>query len=287
MKKLHVGGMLKLHNGLAAILVFAAVGAGSARAEIVYDTIPDPLPGNVPSLGYQANQTAEFGGLIAPDLSAGYTNLDTVTVAMSDWAKQSDWAGVGSPAGFNINLTMTLYSYPGSGTAVGADIGTPVTVNALIPWRPEADPSCGSGGGYSPACLNGSLSTVTFDFSSQNITLPSQLIYGLSFNTTTWGADPTGVPGPYESLNFGLSDVGPSVGSQPLPGTAYWNTETAGDYTDGGTAGVGVFRQDTGWAPYSGAVEFDVATPEPSTFSLIGLGLAGLGIVARKLARRA
>jgi hypothetical protein len=279
---------MKLRNGFASILVFAVAGLVSARADtVVYETIPSPLPGNLPSLGYQANQTAEFGGLIAPDLSGGNSTLDTVTVAMSDWAKKSDWDPSGNSTGFNVDLTLTLYSYPGSGTAVGAGIGTAVTVDAFIPWRPAGDPGCPNGGFNPPSCFNGSLSTVTFDFASQNITLPSQLIYGLSFNTETWGANPTGVDGPYDSLNFALSSVGPTVGSQPLPGTAYWNTETAANYADGGTAGVGVFRQDTGWTPYSGAVEFDVVTPEPSTFVLIGLGLAGLGFGARKRTRRA
>lgn len=279
---------MKLTKGLTFTLIFAVAGLVSARADVaVYDTIPNPQPGNMPSLGYQANQTAEFGGLIAPDLSGGNSTLDTVTVAMSDWALKSTWDPSGTSTGFNVDLTLTLYSYPGSGTAVGAGIGTPVTVDAFIPWRPEADPSCPANGGWDPPnCFNGSLSTVTFDFASQNITLPSQLIYGLSFNTETWGANPVGVDGPYDSLNFALSSVGPSVGSQPLPDTAYWNTETASNYADGGAAGVGVFRQDTNWTPYSGAIEFDVATPEPSTFILIGLGLAGLGFAGRKRVRQ-
>jgi hypothetical protein len=30
----------------------------------LYNSIPNPLPGNVPSLGYEATGTGEFGGLI-------------------------------------------------------------------------------------------------------------------------------------------------------------------------------------------------------------------------------
>ncbi len=29
----------------------------------------------------------------------------------------------------------------------------------------------------------------------------------------------------------------------------FWNTSTASSYADGGTAGVGIFRQDTNWTP--------------------------------------
>ena len=36
----------------------------------------------------------------------------------------------------------------------------------------------------------------------------------------------------------------------------YWNTLTAANYTDGGAGGVGIFRLDTGWTPYTPAVRF-------------------------------
>jgi hypothetical protein len=76
----------------------------------------------------------------------------------------------------------------------------------------------------------------------------------------------------------------PSVGTQPLPNTAYWNTMNASGYTDGGAAGVGIFRQDTDWI-FSPAVEFagtaELPTPEPSTCAFIGIGLLGLGFLRR------
>jgi hypothetical protein len=46
---------------------------------------------------------------------------------------------------------------------------------------------------------------VAFDFTGT--TVPNSLIYGLAFNTETWGANPIGTSGPYNSLNFGLDDV--------------------------------------------------------------------------------
>ena len=117
--------------------------------------------------------------------------------------------------------------------------------------------------------------TVTFDFTGTAV--PNQIIYGLAFNTQTWGYNPIGAPGPYVSLNFGLSSTAPSVGSNPFPDTAYWkHTQTAGNYADGDTGGVGIFRRDTNWTPFSGAVSLDTtqdAVTEVPALSPFGLFL--------------
>ena len=63
-----------------------------AKAGIIYDSIPGPLPPNVPSLGYQAAQTSEFGNLIA--FGGAGRDLDHVTVLMSDWALASTYGSL-------------------------------------------------------------------------------------------------------------------------------------------------------------------------------------------------
>ena len=44
------------------------------------------------------------------------------------------------------------------------------------------------------------------------------------------------------------------------PDAVFWNTMTAAHYFDGGSAGVGTFRRDTNWAPYTPAVSLTAST---------------------------
>jgi len=235
------------------------ISPASSGTAVAYNSIPAPLPPNVPSLGYQANQTAEFGDLI--QFAGTNRTLATVTLVMSDWALASDF-GSSSPT-WSYPLTLNLYNVNNAGPnpEPGSLIATRTNTFA-IPWRPPADPTCPGGIDYRAGdgnCYAGLAFTITFDFSG--VVVPNQIIYGLLFNTTTWGPNPTGLAGPYESLNLGLAGVSPSVGTNPLPDTAYWNTATPANYADGGKAGSGIFRQDTNWSPFSGAITFNTVLP--------------------------
>lgn len=102
-------------------------------------------------------------------------------------------------------------------------------------------------------------------------------MWGLAYNTQTWGDNPTGLPGPYTSLNMGLTTTGLggiSVGSTDLD-TLFWQTANTGWYTDLGANGVNTFRMDTGWSSYNPMATF-TAVPAPGAIALVGLaGLVG------------
>lgn len=261
-----------------SLLAFALVTTGVASSATLYSSLPDPTPGNVVSWAYEATASSEFGGLIEFAGSGDSVTLTRATVLMSDWALAADYGS--TDPGFYHPLTLTFYGV-GAGNAVGAEVYSQ-TLNAFIPWRPVASAGC-TGGRWMDSlgdCWSGLAVEVTFELGS--VTVPSQVIYGLSFNTQHYGASPLGVRGPYNSLNFGLSAAAPSVGSNPAPGTAYLSSTRAGSYGDGGAGGTGAFRLDTGWSPYSGAIEFEGEVPEPASFALAGAALMGAGLLRRR-----
>ncbi len=228
----------------------------------VYNSVPNPLPPNVVSQGFQCCSVSEFGDEItlapATPRTAGFAN-----VVMSSWAKHSDYPLLPA-AGFTHPIKLNIYA-----SATAAASHTPlasVAQTALLPWRPEADPTCAGGTAWRSMtdsnCYNGFAFVLTFDLRTAGpggsaLVLPETFIWGVEFNTNTWGYSPLGVGGPFESLNVGLNDdAPPSVGSDVEGNAVYVNYSHAPFYTDGGAGGIGTFRRDTNWAPYVPAIQF-------------------------------
>jgi hypothetical protein len=250
--------MKKCMSGFPSF-VFAGVlllGAAPVLAQgtVVYDSIPSPTPPNVPSQGFQCCATAEIGDEVRLEADTprrtGFT-----TVLMSSWALHSNYSNM--PAvGYTHPITLNIYADAAS-AAAHAPVLT-VTHDFVIPWRPEADPVCGTAWlAPDTHCYNGFAFTIAFDLRSLNYDLPEQFIYGIAYNTNTWGYAPIGAPGPYESLNVGLNSTPPvAVGTDVDTDAVYVNFQHGPFYADGGKGGVGTFRLDTGWAPYTPAVQF-------------------------------
>jgi hypothetical protein len=182
--------------------------------------------GNVSSLGYQATSTSECGDRI--QFAGTERQLTTVTVRMSDWTNFSDYQSM-SPTGWTHPPTMTLCIVGADGTVGSAIHSTRVVAN--IPGHTFATGP------------NGTAFNVTFSFAG--VIVPDEIIFGLAYNTQTYGAAPIGAGGPYNSLNFGLATVLPSIGTHYNSDSVYWNTAFAGFLTPGGPGVVYVFSEDT------------------------------------------
>lgn len=261
---------------LAVVVVAAAALAGGAGAAptTVYDNIPAPQPGNVPSVAFEATSASEFGGRVQ---LAGTARRDpTITVLMSSWGCQTGHWYSGDCATtpgstFTEPITVNVYAV-GAGGAVGALLATQTQTFAL-PYRPSADAAhCTGGRWYSTAdatCYNGLATPIAFTLTGA--TLPDDAIVSVAYNTTHHGYTPYGEatacytsPGGcgYDSLNVG-THAAPSTGSAP-PNDAYYNTAYAPFYCDGGAGGSGVFRLDAGcWTGYLPAIAIAATAINP------------------------
>jgi len=264
----------KLAAAFLAATVISALAAGAAGASgtVIYNNIPSPLPGNVPSEAFEATSTSQFGGQV--ELAGASLTSTKVTIAMSSWACQSGGAEDGScvsAAGAKFEWPVTLRVYTvGAANAVGTQIAE-LTKTFKMPYRPSSSPRCKgelAGAWFRGGqCFNGRLFKIVFTL--RGVTLPSRAIIAVYYNTSDYGvapqrpkpcdSEPQGCP--YDSLNVGVTEptnfniknepepVPPFVGADPAPEDAYQNSQTGGQYCDSGLGGTGTFRLDSGVPP--------------------------------------
>jgi hypothetical protein len=260
----------------------------------VFDSIPTTLPGNVPSASFEATSTSEFGDYAT--FAGTSRSLRNVEVVMSSWGCQTGHWTDGScltTPGATFSHSITLKIYANSGSAPGALLGS-VTQTFAIPFRPSADPAdctgANAGKWFSSAdstCYNGFATTITFDFSSSHVTLPSSVIYDVSYNTTHYGAAPIGESAAcytssggcgYDSLNVGAASTTPIVGTDDDVNGVFANASFAGSYCDGGVGGTGTFHLDTPcWTGFNPLVQFNVCAPTGVMRDGINLTAAQIG----------
>jgi hypothetical protein len=201
--------------------------------------------GSFVSEGYECCEISELGD--AAGLTAANHKLTSVTITMVDWAVYTNptgsapgtpvgaWSGqsTGDPTGpngatysnskgFYLPVTLNLYDAVADPTArwdAGSLLDS-VTQTVLIPWQPT--PSLSKAclaqdneyvGGAQQAwsskfgCRFGYAANINISLGS-GVVVPQDIVWGLSYNTQTYGPAPTGISGPYNSLNVALT---PSV----------------------------------------------------------------------------
>ncbi|TVT30043.1 hypothetical protein FNH05_29640 [Amycolatopsis rhizosphaerae] len=233
---------------------------------------------NLPSLGFEATGTSEFGdevGLAA----TGSGTLSSLRVMFASYgcSQSGHWNTrdcVTTPgATFTHPITANVYAVDNTGPTPrpGALLAT-TTQTFTISYRPSADPAnCAgpdAGMWFNPAvgaCESKIRQLLTFTFPGTATPLPSQVIWTVAFNTTHYGYSPIGVntdcfrsnPGcGYDSLNVGTRTFpnAPYAGTDVDPNGAFLNSAIPSSYCDGGAGGTGTLRLDTAptdcWADY-------------------------------------
>ena len=289
-----------MHKRLINVLVgFAMVAAAlapataaSASSSFLYKSSVALGPvGNLPSNGEEASATNELGNQITLD-HAG--KVGKVVVTMSSWACESGaWfthdCQTTPGLTFTWPVTFSLYN---AATGAVPTAGSPIakiTKSFAIPYRPSADNTncAGTGkwfGGSPKQCLNGKAANITFDFAG--LSLPKNVVFGISYNTTHYGYSPVGPLAPcysttqgcpYDSLNVGLTQDPTDVtaGSDPGPtGTLFVHSNLSSGYCDGGLAGLSTFREDS---PTNGCWSVGASNTSPYYIPAISLQAKGGG----------
>jgi len=261
-----------------AILVFGV--ALHAQTMPIYNDIPAPLPPSLSSQSFEAlpYHYSEFGNEISFVGSNRRLTSVTVTMVTLGYLSKYNSSGNMNPAGWIEDITLKLYSEDTSVVppAPGSVIAS-VTQSFPIPWRPEPDPTCGGTlwKATNGNCYNGMAFNITFDFSSlPALTLPSQLIFGIAYNTQSAGYLPKGIVGPYNDLNVGVNNglVYPTnmVGTNLSKPSAYLYSTNSQAYADNGAGGINKFRYDTGGTHTTIAIEFNVPVPPPASIIVMG-----------------
>ena len=258
----------------------APVGALADPGPRGYDSIPQPLPGNLPSWGFEATSTNEFGNQINFGGPAEVDHFSSVVVTMSSWGCETGrWytfnCSTTPGSSFTEPITLNLYNPPAPGTFVPGSLIASVTQTFSIPFRPSADPvNCTLGRWFdqgSKTCFNGLANNITFDLGGK-VKLPESIVFGIAYNTSSWGYQPYGYQTPcftssggcgYDSLNVALSTDPTDLraGSDPNTGTVFQFNHNPAFYCDLGANGVDRFRLDS---PGNGCWSFGAPNTLPA-----------------------
>jgi hypothetical protein len=243
--------------------------AGNTNA--LYSDMPTDVVNCLnPAIGFQAQSTSEFGDQVGLKGGAG-AKLGSLNVDFQSFACQSgSWnadPNAGGPcssaanATFQWPITANIYAVSsvcpvgGPTTCPGTLLAT-TTPTQTIPYRPSADTTghCtgnvankwwnpdATGGG---ACQNSIGTVLTFsNWTYKNGfdgTLPANVIWTVAFNTSSYGTNPVGTTGPYDSLNVGDNTLpgAPYAGTDTDPNGVVINSLSSGNYcSDGATPGT-------------------------------------------------
>jgi hypothetical protein len=239
---------------VVAACALAVTAGGAAAREVVYDSIPSPLPGNFVSVGNEAYSMSQFGGEV--EFAGTARNNLNVTAVMSSWACQrGSWSAQDCESGlrkmkktFTVPVTFRVYEVGAEG-AVGA-MRWERTKSFKMDYRPSGSSKCTEGKWYDEAtatCYHGKAFTIRMTGMKVR-NMPAKAIVSVSYNTSDHGPHPIGQSAcnttsegcPYDSLNVALGEPAEhtlSIGSDPTE-DLYVDAKYPEMFCSGGTEGT-------------------------------------------------
>lgn len=215
----------------AAQLKYRIISPGSGSAS--YDNIPAQLSLSYLSVSAASQSTTGLGDVVNSAASGGY--VDHVETVLVSWARAADWPAWNQtdPKGFCHPVTVAFYqpTQAAGGGYTFTLLGTS-TSWVHVPWRPVLTDS------GAPYPYNGYAFKAVIPFHTA-LSLPQQYAYLISFNTQNTGFQPLGSAGPYNLLNFALSDGLPYAGSDPNRDAVLWVKPPQWYYPASNWAGLG------------------------------------------------
>jgi hypothetical protein len=232
----------RLGMALVAALAACAIGASSAAAEVVFDNVPSPLPGNFVSIGLAATSTTEFGGSI--ELTGTARSKPTVTVVMSSWScEEGGWntSNCETPKPektFKVPVTVRIYQADEIEEGPVAE----ATKKVKMHYRPSENPEhCPAGTWYDEAeeaCFHGYAFPVSIRVKKGLRRMPKKAIISFSYPHET---------GPATSLNISVSEPSEetlSLGVQPVE--EWFANSTSSEMYCPGAKDIGTFGPEEG-----------------------------------------
>ncbi len=238
--RLDMVGGIKRNSARLVVAVFtaaaiSAAAAGAAGAEVVYNNVPSPLPGNFASIGLDATSSSQFGGQI--ELAGTARKNPVVTVVMSSWACESGTVESNCTTTknktFRVPVTVRIY---GAGELSEAPYAEK-TKTVKMQYRPSSNVAkCPSGEQWydeaTKECSHGYAFPITIKLKTKK--MPKNAVITVSYPHAT---------GPAQSLNVAVSEPPEdtlSVGAHPVSEwvvDSTWGGMYGSAATDVGTLG--------------------------------------------------
>lgn len=249
---------------VAGILVLGLASTGIAAAGTRGGENPDPFSG-APSLynsmtvssnyvwsyAFTATGANQLGNDITLNNDGG--RLKDVVVSMANFSP----ASASQPLPVTLNIYEPSASEPGNGVAPGSLIASD-TVTITPPGT-----ATGSTYPLGPPTYGIDNFNAVFNFQSQKIELPTDVVYDITYNNTTVDT------GLNVNLSYESSSV-PSVGADTYPGYLFVATQNGTDGATGGPNGE-ITCQDV-------SATFAQYSTQPMTYGSTACGLAALPV---------